>query len=422
MKIIFEHLDVPNIHKLSVYRSVGGYSALEKALRELSPDQVIEIVKLSGLRGRGGAGFATGMKWGFVPKDPSQTKYLLCNGDESEPGTFKDRIIMEKMPHLNLEGIIIASFAIGAQRAYIYIRGEYEESIVSLEKAIQECHENQLLGKNILGSSFSLEVTVFKGAGAYICGEETGLVSSLEGFKGWPKLKPPFPAIAGFNRKPTIINNTETLSSVPWIIRHGGDAYKKIGTPKSTGTKLFCLSGPVNRPGTYELVMGTPLKVLIYDVGGGLKNNVKLKAVIPGGVSAPILTAEEAEKINLDHESLASVGSMLGSGGVIVITQDYCMVEILDTITYFFRDESCGQCTPCREGTGWMKKIVKSILEKRGRKEDLPLLSQISENMMGGKTICALADAAAMPVKSIVTKFADDFMYHIEHKRCPLHV
>lgn len=424
--IVFEHIEVPNIKTLATYRSVGGYKAVEKALKTMKPDDIIDMVKQSGLRGRGGAGFSTGMKFSFVPKDPSLTKYLLCNADEGEPGTFKDRILMERIPHSTLEGMIIAAYATGCHKAYIYVRGEYTESIEALGTAIEECYKNQLLGKKILNSAFDLDISVFRGAGAYICGEETGLVSSLEGFKGWPKLKPPFPAVEGFNKKPTLINNVETLATLPWIILHGAEAHRKIGTEKSPGTKLFCLSGAVKRPGTYELPLGTPLKELIYDIGEGLaagelEGNLKLKAVIPGGLSASVLTAAEAETMTLDFEALAQAGSMLGSGGVIVIGDDQCMVDLMSIITYFFKHESCGQCTPCREGTGWMQKIVKSICERRGREEDIALLTNISTNMMGGRTICALADAAAMPVKSFVTKFKSEFEYHIRNKRCPLH-
>lgn len=419
-KIVFEHLEVAHIKTLTAYKSVGGYKAAEKVLKEMKPDDVIEVVKQSGLRGRGGAGFSTGMKFSFVPKDRSLTKYLLCNADEGEPGTFKDRVLMEQIPHSTLEGMIIAAYATGCHKAYIYVRGEYTESIDSLEKAIDECYKNHLLGKKILGSDFDLDITIFRGAGAYICGEETGLVSSLEGFKGWPKLKPPFPALSGFNKKPTVINNVETLATLPWIILHGAPAHRKIGTEKSPGTKLFCLSGPVKNPGTYELPLGISLKEVIYDIGGGLEGDLKLKAVIPGGLSAPVLTAEEAQRITLDFEALASAGSMLGSGGIIVIGNNQCMVDLMGIITYFFKHESCGQCTPCREGTGWMQKIVKSIIERRGREEDIQLLSNISSNMMGGRTICALSDAAAMPVKSFVTKFKSEFEYHIKNKRCPL--
>jgi NADH-quinone oxidoreductase subunit F len=420
MKIVFEHLETAHIKTLAAYKSAGGYTAAEKALKKMKPDDVIEMVKQSGLRGRGGAGFSTGMKFSFVPKDPSLTKYLLCNADEGEPGTFKDRILMEQIPHSTLEGMIIAAYATGCHKAYIYVRGEYTESIDSLEKAIDECYKNHLLGEKILGSDFDLDIHIFRGAGAYICGEETGLVSSLEGFKGWPKLKPPFPAISGFNKKPTLINNVETLATLPWIILHGAEAHRKIGTEKSPGTKLFCLSGPVKNPGTYELPLGIPLRELIYDIGGGLSGGLKLKAVIPGGLSSSALTAEEAERITLDFEALAEAGSMLGSGGVIVIGDNQCMVDLIDIITYFFKHESCGQCTPCREGTGWMQKIVKSIIERRGREDDIQLLSNISSNMMGGRTICALSDAAAMPVKSFVTKFKSEFEYHIKNKRCPL--
>lgn len=421
MKVVLKFLDVPNIHTLSAYQKQGGYEAAKKVVTKMKPDDVINLVKDSGLRGRGGAGFSTGMKWSFVPKDPSKTKYLLCNGDESEPGTFKDRILMEQIPHSVLEGIIIGCFAVQSHKAYIYIRGEYMESIHSLEAAIEECKNNNILGKNIFGTKFDLDVHVFKGAGAYICGEETGLISSIEGFKGWPKLKPPFPAIAGFNRQPTIINNVETLAVIPWIILKGAQEFKKVGTEKSPGTKLFCLSGPVKKPGTYELPLGFPLKDFIFDVGGGLLDGLKLKAVIPGGMSAPVLTAEEALKINLDFESLAQAGSMLGSGGVIVITDDQCMVDMLQVVTHFFKHESCGQCTPCREGTGWTYKITRSILNNKGRLDDIQLISDISTNMMGGRTICALSDAAAMPTKSIVNKFKHEFEYHIKNKRCDLY-
>ncbi|OGQ60380.1 MAG: NADH oxidoreductase (quinone) subunit F [Deltaproteobacteria bacterium RIFCSPLOWO2_12_FULL_38_8] len=418
-KIVFQNLHIPNIKKLAVYREHGGYTAAQKVLKETKPEDIITLVKNSGLRGRGGAGFGTGMKWSFVPKD-AHLKYLLCNADEGEPGTFKDRILMEQIPHSTLEGMIIACYAIQCPRAYIYVRGEYTESIEALEAAIQECTKNNFLGKNIFGTPFSLDIHVFKGAGAYICGEETGLVTSMEGAKGQPKVKPPFPAISGFNKKPTVINNVETLAVLPWIILNGADNYKKIGTEKSPGTKLFCLSGPVKNPGTYELPLGFPLKDLIYDIGGGLTGNLKLKAVIPGGLSAPVLTAEETMTMTMDFESLAKVGSMLGSGGVIVIANDQCMVDLLSVITYFYKHESCGQCTPCREGTGWMKKVVDSILHQRGRAEDIPLLQDISTNMMGGRTICALSDAAAMPVKSFVTKFKQEFEYHIKNKRCHL--
>ena len=426
MKILFEHLDVPAIHTLSTYREKGGYQALEKVLKHMKPEEVISVVTDSGLRGRGGAGFPAGKKWSFVPKDSpnssGKTKYLLCNGDESEPGTFKDRILMEQIPHLVLEGMIMAAYAIDCHKAYIYVRGEYTESITALEKAIEECHSHVLLGEKILGTNFNLDIHVFKGAGAYICGEETGLISSLEGTKGWPKLKPPFPAIAGFNRQPTVINNVETLAAVPWIIRQGAQAYKKVGTEKSPGTKLFCLSGPVKNPGTYELNLGFPLKDLIYDIGGGLLNNAKLKAVIPGGASAHVLTAEEALKVNLDYESIAAAGSMLGSGGIMVIPDTQCMVDLLSVIAHFFKHESCGQCTPCREGTGWLEKIILSILHKRGREEDIDLILDITRNMQGGRTICALSDAAAWPVESFVKKFRQEFEYHIKYKRCHLNV
>ncbi|OGQ18565.1 MAG: NADH oxidoreductase (quinone) subunit F [Deltaproteobacteria bacterium RIFCSPHIGHO2_02_FULL_40_11] len=419
-KVLFERLEIPNIHKISVFQEHGGYQMAKRAL-QMAPEEVTKIVTDSGLRGRGGAGFPTGMKWSFVPKDASKIKYLLCNGDESEPGTFKDRILMEKMPHLLLEGMIIAAHAIDCHRAYIYIRGEFTESIAALEKAIEDCHTENILGKNIFGTKFNLEIHVFKGAGAYICGEETGLISSLEGTKGWPKVKPPFPAIAGFNRLPSIVNNVETLAAVPWILKNGAQAYRKFGTEKSPGTKLFCLSGPVKNPGTYELPCGFPLKDLIFDIGGGLLDDLNLKAVIPGGASAKILTAEEALKTTLCYEGCQTMGTMLGSGGVIVIPHTQCMVDLLHVVSYFFKDESCGQCTPCREGTGWMHKIVDSILHQRGRPEDVQLLLDISENIQGGRTICALADAAAWPVESYVKKFKQEFVDHIEKKACNLY-
>ncbi|MBI4041072.1 MAG: NADH-quinone oxidoreductase subunit NuoF [Deltaproteobacteria bacterium] len=420
-RILFEHLNEKNIQKLDTYREKGGYTAAQRAIGKMTPQQVTQTVIDSGLRGRGGAGFPTGKKWSFIPKNEPMT-YLLCNGDESEPGTFKDRVLMEQLPHSVLEGIMIGSYAIGCHRAYIYIRGEFTDSIASLEEALQECYEAKFLGKNIFGTSYSLDISVFKGAGAYICGEETGLISSLEGFKGWPKIKPPFPAIAGFNRKPTIINNVETLAAVPWILNHGAEAYRKMGTEQSPGTKLFCLSGPVKNPGTYELPLGFPLKDLIFEVGGGLLEGLKLKAVIPGGASAKILTAEEALETNLSYEDCQKKGTMLGSGGVMVIPHTQCMVDLLGVVTYFFKDESCGQCTPCREGTGWMEKIVQSILHNRGRPQDIALLLGISQNMQGGRTICALADAAAWPVESYVQKFKNEFEYHINHRRCNLHV
>jgi len=404
----FYHLD--EFRTLPGYQKQGGYEVLKKALK-MQPQQIIDEVKASGLRGRGGAGFPTGMNWGFLPKN-NEPRYLLCNADEGEPGTFKDRLMMERAPHQLIEGMIISGYAVGSQKGYIYVRGEYHYPISVLRKAVEEAYAAGLLGKNILGSGINFDLDVYSGAGAYICGEETGMISSLEGLKGQPKLKPPFPAVQGYLRKPTIVNNVETLAAVVPIIKDGAAAYRKFGTEKSAGTKLFSLSGNVVRPGNYEVPLAYPLKDLIYKLGGGMKPGRKLKAVIPGGSSAPVLTAEEAEKVNLDYESIAAAGSMLGSGAVIVIDDSQCMVDMLGVLTHFYHHESCGQCTPCREGTGWLNKIVHSILEGRGRLQDIELLIKVADNMKG-RTICALSDAAALPVLSFVTKFRDEFEYFV---------
>jgi NADH-quinone oxidoreductase subunit F len=404
----FYHLD--DFKTLKGYQAKGGYEVLKKALK-MQPQQIIDEVKASGLRGRGGAGFPTGMKWGFLPKN-NEPRYLLCNADEGEPGTFKDRLMMERAPHQLIEGMIISGFAISSKKGYIYVRGEYYYPIAILEAAVKEAYAAGLLGKNILGSGVDFDLDVYAGAGAYICGEETGMISSLEGLKGQPKLKPPFPAVQGYLRKPTIVNNVETLAAVVPIIKDGAAAYKKYGTEKSAGTKLFSLSGNVMRPGNFEVPLAYPLKDLIYGLGGGLKPGRKLKAVIPGGSSAPVLTAEEAERATLDYECLAQMGSMLGSGAVIVIDDSQCMVDLLGVLMHFYHHESCGQCTPCREGTGWLNKIVHSILEGKGRLQDIELLLKVADNMKG-KTICALSDAAALPVLSFVTKFRDEFEYFV---------
>jgi len=408
----FYHLD--EYIGLDGYKKNGGYETLKKAFG-LKPQQIIDEVKASGLRGRGGAGFPTGMKWGFLPNN-GEERYLLCNADEGEPGTFKDRLMMERAPHQLIEGMIISGFALNAKKAYIYVRGEYFMVIRVLENALKEAYAAGLLGKNILGSGFDFDLDVYSGAGAYICGEETGMISSLEGKKGQPKLKPPFPAIKGYLKKPTIVNNVETLAAVIPIIRDGAAAYKKFGTEKSAGTKLFSLSGNVVKPGNYEIPLGTPLKDLIYGLGGGMRPGRKLKAVIPGGSSAPVLTAAEVEKANLDYESLAGLGSMLGSGAVIVIDDSQCMVDCLGILMHFYHHESCGQCTPCREGTGWLNKITHSILEGKGRIQDIDLLIKVADNMKG-RTICALSDAAALPVLSFVTKFRSEFEYFVKEGR-----
>ncbi|HEX7672957.1 MAG TPA: NADH-quinone oxidoreductase subunit NuoF [Bdellovibrio sp.] len=413
-KILTEFYHLPEYQTLAGYKAKGGYETLPKALK-MQPQQIIDEVKASGLRGRGGAGFPTGMKWGFLPKN-GEPRYLLCNADEGEPGTFKDRMMMERAPHQLIEGMIISGFAVGSNKGYIYVRGEYVYPIEVLNKAIKEAYAAGLLGKNILGSGFDFDLDVYRGAGAYICGEETGMISSLEGLKGQPKLKPPFPAVQGYLRKPTIVNNVETLAAVTYIVKDGAQAYRKYGTEKSAGTKLFSVSGNVMKPGNYEVPLGYPLIDLINKECGGMKPGRKLKAVIPGGSSAPILTAEEVAKANLDYESLAGLGSMLGSGAVIVMDDSQCMVDMLGVLTHFYAHESCGQCTPCREGTGWLDKILHSILEGRGRLQDIDLLIKVADNMKG-KTICALSDAAALPVLSFVNKFRDEFEFYVREGR-----
>jgi NADH-quinone oxidoreductase subunit F len=413
-KYLSEHYDKKEFRTLEGYKKLGGYEMLVKALK-MQPQAIIDAVKASGLRGRGGAGFPTGMKWGFLPKN-NEPRYLLCNADESEPGTFKDRLMMERAPHQLIEGMIISAFAVNSHKAYIYIRGEYTGPTMILEQAIREAKEAGYLGKNILGSGFDCELDLYLGAGAYICGEETGLISSLEGLKGQPKLKPPFPAVQGYMRKPTIVNNVETLAAVIYVLRDGAQGFRKFGTEKSAGTKLFSVSGNVNRPGTYEVPLGYKLMDIINNECQGLKPGRKLKAVIPGGSSAPVLTAAECENATLDYENMTQLGSMLGSGAIIVIDDSNCMVDVLSTISHFYHHESCGQCTPCREGTGWIDKIIRSVIKGDGKPGDVDLLLQISEQMKG-RTICALSDAAALPVISFVSKFRDEFEYFIQEKR-----
>ncbi len=413
-KLLSEHYDKDEFIGIDGYKKLGGYQVIEKALK-MQPQAIVDEVKASGLRGRGGAGFPTGMKWGFLPKN-NEPRYLLCNADEGEPGTFKDRMMMERAPHQLIEGMIISGHAVNSKKGYIYVRGEYFMVIRVLEKAIKEAYDAKLLGKNILGSGVDFDLDVYSGAGAYICGEETGMISSLEGKKGQPKLKPPFPAVQGYLRKPTIVNNVETLAAVVPIIKDGAAAYKKFGSEKSAGTKLFSLSGNIQRPGNYEVPLAYPMMDMINKLGKGMHPGRKLKAVIPGGSSAPVLTAAECEKANLDYESLAGLGSMLGSGAIIVIDDSQCMVDMLGVLTHFYHHESCGQCTPCREGTGWLNKIVHSILDGRGRLQDIDLLIKVADNMKG-RTICALSDAAALPVLSFVTKYRDEFEYFVREGR-----
>ncbi len=413
-KVLLKNFGKEGAHTIESYLSDGGYQALKKALG-MEPEDIIQMVKDSGLRGRGGAGFPTGLKWSFIPKDAPE-KYLCCNADEGEPGTFKDRGIMEYDPHLLIEGIAIASYAIGARKAYIYIRGEFVFAAKRLQKAIEEAYEKGFLGENILGSGFSLDVYVHRGFGAYICGEETALLESIEGYRGQPRKKPPFPALSGLYGKPTVINNVETLSCVPAIVNKGAEWFASIGPEKSPGPKIFGVSGHVKRPGLYELPMGTPLREIIYKHAGGIRDDRKLKAVIPGGVSAPMLTERELDT-PMDFDSLAKIGSMLGSGGVIVMDETTCMVKTAYIIMRFFSHESCGKCTPCREGTTWLKKIVQRIEYGRGMPGDVELLESLCSNIFG-RTFCPLGDGAVMALRGVLKNFKEEFQYHIEHKRC----
>ena len=414
--VIFDQVDThnPDCWHLDAYQARGGYQALRKILSEkLSQDDVIAEVKASGLRGRGGAGFPTGLKWSFMPRSFPGAKYVVCNTDEGEPGTFKDRDIMDFNPHALIEGMIIAGYAMSAEAGYNYIHGEIFESYERFELALAEARAAGFLGNNIMGSDFSFDLFGAHGYGAYICGEETALLESLEGKKGQPRFKPPFPASFGLYGKPTTINNTETFASVPFIIRDGGKAFAGQGIENAGGTKLFSISGHVERPGNYEVPLGTPFAKLL-EMAGGMKDGKKLKAVIPGGSSAPVLPADIMMSLNMDYDSIAKAGSMLGSGAIIVMDEDVCMVKALERLSYFYFEESCGQCTPCREGTGWLYRIVHRIAEGKGRAEDLDLLDSIGNNM-AGRTICALADAAVFPVRSFTKHFRNEFEHYIEH-------
>lgn len=413
----------PHFHEeargLSYYLAkMNGYTALKKAL-SMTPDSIIEEMKKSNMRGRGGAGFPTGVKWGFIPKQSTKPKYLVCNADESEPGTFKDRDIMRYTPHLLIEGMLIGAHAIGSNTGYIYIRGEYVREAQLLNEAINEAYSKGYLGKNILGSGFNFDLTVHRGAGAYICGEETALLNSLEGKRGEPRVKPPFPAQSGAFAGPTIVNNVETLAAVPMIINNGGEWFAKLGRlEKSGGTRLISVSGHVKKPGVYELDAGSvTIRDLVYNVCGGILGDKKLKAVIPGGSSAPVLTADEIDVI-YDIEPLMKIGSMMGSAALMVVSEDYCVVKLLKRITKFYAHESCGQCTPCREGCKWMEDILHRIEDGHGREQDIALLLDIADNI-NGKTLCALGDAAAGPVSSFVKKFRADFEAHIRGGKCP---
>jgi NADH-quinone oxidoreductase subunit F len=424
-KLLLQHIDVPGIRSLDVYRKQGGYATLEKALK-MKPEEITEEVKKSGLRGRGGAGFPAGMKWSFLARPEGVPRYLVCNADESEPGTFKDRYLMERIPHLLIEGMIISSFALGANTSYIYIRGEMMYVFHILQQAIDEAYATGLLGKNILNSGFDFDLHVHCGAGAYICGEETALIESLEGKRGNPRIKPPFPAVKGVWDCPTVVNNVETISAVVPIIRDGGDEYAKIGIGKSTGTKLISASGHINKPGVFEIEMGVPVEEFIFseEYCGGIRNGKKLKAVVAGGSSVPILPADKILKTPtgeprlMTYESLSeggfASGTMLGSGGFIVMDEDTSIVKNLWNFTRFYHHESCGQCSPCREGTGWMEKILHRLLQGHGKMSDIDLLWEI-QSKIEGKTICPLGDAAAWPVASAIRHFRSEFEEYVRN-------
>jgi NADH-quinone oxidoreductase subunit F len=426
-KVLLNNISVPGIEAYDVYRAHGGYASVEKALK-MTPDAIVEEIKKSGLRGRGGAGFPTGMKWSFIDKKTSNPHYLVCNADESEPGTFKDRYLMQKLPHLLIEGMIVSSFALDAHVSYIYIRGELLYVYHILEKAIDEAYKAGWLGKNIMGTGYDLDLYVHPGAGAYICGEETGLIESLEGKRGNPRMKPPFPAIQGLWMCPTVVNNVETLAAVVPVMNMGGEEYAKIGIGKSTGTKLISACGHLNKPGVYEIELGLPVEEFIYsdEYCGGIKNGKKLKAVVAGGSSVPILPADliittaKGEKRLMSYESLAdggfATGTMLGSGGFIAMDETTSVVKNLWNFTRFYHHESCGQCSPCREGTGWMEKILHKILDGHGKMSDIDLLWDI-QTKIEGRTICPLGDAAAWPVAAAIRHFRKEFEEYIQNPK-----
>jgi NADH-quinone oxidoreductase subunit F len=403
--------------RLKDYEARGGYRALRKILEEkIAPDQIIAELKKSALRGRGGAGFPTGLKWSFMPRSYTGQKYLVCNSDEGEPGTFKDRDILRYNPHIVIEGMAIGAYAMGITAGYNYIHGEIWDVYERFEEALREAYAAGYLGRNILGAEFTFDLFAHHGYGAYICGEETALLESLEGKKGQPRFKPPFPASFGLYGKPTTINNTETFAAVPWIILNGGDAFLNLGRPNNGGTKIFSVSGHVERPGNYEVKLGTPFAKLL-EMAGGMRGGRKLKGCIPGGSSMPVLPGDIMLQTDMDYDSIAKAGSMLGSGAVICMDETTCMVRALLRLSYFYYEESCGQCTPCREGTGWLYRVIHRIEHGQGRSEDLDLLNSVADNIQG-RTICALGDAAAMPVRAFIKHYRDEFAYHIEHKRC----
>jgi NADH-quinone oxidoreductase subunit F len=416
-KVCFRTLGVDNSWTLEAYRANGGYEVLEKILKDkITPDEIIAEMKASALRGRGGAGFPTGLKWSFMPRNVAGQKYIVCNSDEGEPGTCKDRDILRYNPHQLIEGMAIAGYTIGASVGYNYIRGEFWEPYERFDAALEEARAAGLLGKNILGSGFDFDAHSHLGAGAYICGEETALLESIEGKKGQPRFKPPFPASFGLYGRPTTINNTESLASVPVILKNGGQWFLEQGKPNNGGNKIFCVSGHVNKPGNYEIPMGTPFAELLK-MAGGVRDGHTLKAVIPGGSSTPVLPAAVAMGMDMDYDSISKAGSMLGAGSVIVMDETTCMVKVLARLSHFYYEESCGQCTPCREGTGWLARVLHRIEHGEGRPEDLDQLFGVADRI-SGNTICALGDAAAMPVQSFLKHFRDEFQYHIDHKKC----
>ena len=403
--------------RLRDYEERGGYAALRKILTEKIPaDAVIAEVKKSALRGRGGAGFPTGLKWSFMPRQFPGQKYLVCNSDEGEPGTFKDRDILRYNPHMVIEGMAIAAYAMGISVGYNYIHGEIWAEYRRFEEALEEAYEAGYLGQKLMGSDFSFDLHASHGYGAYICGEETALLESLEGKKGQPRFKPPFPASYGLYGKPTTINNTETFAAVPFVINQGGEAFLNLGKPNNGGTKIFSVSGDVEAPGNYEVPLGTPFAKLL-ELAGGMRGGRRIKGVIPGGSSMPVLPGDVMMATDMDYDSIAKAGSMLGSGAVIVMDETRCMVRSLERLSYFYYEESCGQCTPCREGTGWLYRVVHRIENGQGRPEDLDLLNSVADNIQG-RTICALGDAAAMPVRAFIRHFRSEFEHHIEHKCC----
>jgi NADH-quinone oxidoreductase subunit F len=414
--LILAGLDGSNWH-LADYVKRGGYESLKRILNDkITPEQVIAELKTSSLRGRGGAGFPTGLKWSFMPKNYAGQKYLVCNTDEGEPGTFKDRDIIRYNPHALIEGMAIGAYAMGITVGYNYIHGEIFADYDLFEEALEEARAAGFLGDGIMGSEFNFQLHAFHGFGAYICGEETALLESLEGKKGQPRFKPPFPASFGLYGKPTTINNTETFAAVPFIFKMGGEAYAALGKPNNGGTKIFSMSGDIAKPGNYEVPLGTPFAELL-ELAGGMRDGKKIKAVIPGGSSMPVLRGDVMMATDMDYDSIAKAGSMLGSGAVIIMDETRCMVKSLLRLSYFYYEESCGQCTPCREGTGWLYRMVHRIEHGQGRPEDLDMLNSIADNIQG-RTICALGDAAAMPVRAMIQQFREEFEYHIEHKHC----